>query len=113
MAYARRHTPVFALIGKRLLGPRLLDDPVAFLERRPVGGIDLVMLMWPRAMNPMSLLRHHIDPAALIAAREPRVGASAGHMIEHRDIFGDADRIVRRQHDTELATRSRFVCIPI
>ncbi len=59
--------------------------------------------MRQRAVNPVRLLRHDIDPSALIAAREAGVGAAAAHMIEHRDILGDAQRILRRQHDAELA----------
>jgi hypothetical protein len=54
------------------------------------------------AVNAVHLLRHDVDPAALIAARETGVGAAAAHVIEHRDILGDADRIVGGQHDAEL-----------
>ena len=50
-----------------------------------------------------SLLRHDIDPAPLVAAREARIGAPARHVIEHGDVFGDADRIAGRQDDAELA----------
>ena len=48
------------------------------------------------------LLRHDVDPASLVAAGEAGAGASACHVIEHRDVLGDADRVGGRQHDTEL-----------
>ena len=88
---------------KHLLGPCPLDDGEALLEGFAVGGVDLVVLMRLRAGNPVGLLRHDIDPSALVAAREAGVDPAARHMIEHRDIFGDANRILRRQHDPELA----------
>ena len=50
----------------------------------------------------MRLLRHDVDPAPLVAAREAGAGTPARHVIEHRDILGDADRVGGRQHDTEL-----------
>ena len=62
-----------------------------------------VVLVGQRAVDAVGLLRHDVDPAALVAAREAGIGAAAGHVVEHRDVFGDADRIVRRQHDSELA----------
>src|SRR5713101_2448373 len=100
---ARGNAPITPLIGEGLFGPSLLDDAVAFLECGPISRIDLVMLMRLRAVNTMSLLGHDINPAALVAAREAGVGAAPGHMIEHRNIFGDPDRIIGGQHDTELA----------
>src|SRR5215472_13443623 len=72
---ARRHAPITPIIGESLFGPGLLDDAVAFLECGPIGCIDLVMLMRLRPVNTMSLLRHDIDPAALVAACEAGVGA--------------------------------------
>jgi hypothetical protein len=48
------------------------------------------------------LLRHDVDPASLVAAGEAGAGAPAGHVIEHRDVLGNADRIGGRQNDTEL-----------
>ena len=53
-------------------------------------------------MNAVGLLRHDIDPAALVTARKAGVGAAAGHMIEHRDIFRDSNRIIRGQDDAQL-----------
>src|SRR5215471_7698894 len=100
---ARRHAPITPIIGESLFGPGLLDDAVAFLECGPIGRVDLVMLMRLCSMNPVSLLRHDIDPAALIAARKTGVGTAAGHVIEHRDIFSDPDWIIGRQYDPELA----------
>ena len=38
----------------------------------------------------------------LDAAREAGEGASAGHLVEHRDVLGHAQRIRRRQHQAEL-----------
>ena len=87
----------------KILGPCLLDDAKIFLEGRAVGVVDFVVLMRQRAVNSVRLLRHDIDPSPLIAAREAGVGAPAAHVIEHRDVLGDAQRILRRQHDPELA----------
>src|SRR6202030_2332160 len=80
-----------------------LDDAETFLECGAVGSIDLVVLMRLRAVDAMSLLSHDVHPAALVAARETGVRASAGHMVEHRDILGHANRIIGREHDSELA----------
>ena len=66
------------------------------------------MLMRMGTVDTVGLLRHDIDPAPLIAAREAGVGASAGHMVEHRYIFGHADRIVGRQHYTQLTHAQPF-----
>ena len=55
------------------------------------------------AVDAVGLLGHDVDPAALVAARETGVGASAGHVVEHRDVLGHANRIVGRQHDSELS----------
>src|SRR5471032_2577484 len=60
------------------------------------------MLVGQRAVDAVRLLRHHVDPTTLIAARETGIGTTAGHVIEHSDVFGDADRIGGRQHDAEL-----------
>src|SRR4029077_6030062 len=100
---AGRHAPVLALIGKKILGPCLLDDAEIFLEGGAIRVVDLVMLMRQRAVNSMRLLRHDINPSALITAREAGVRPSAGHVIEHRDIFSDAQRVLRRQYDSELS----------
>ena len=54
-------------------------------------------------MDAVRLLRHHVDPAALVAAREAGVGAPARHVVEHGDVLGDADRVLGGQHDAELA----------
>jgi hypothetical protein len=54
-------------------------------------------------VDAVGLLRHHVDPAPLIAAREAGIGAAAGHLVEHRDVLGDPDRVRGRQHDAELA----------
>ena len=64
--------------------------------------VDRIVLVGQRAVDAVRLLRHDVDPAALVAAREARVGAAAGHVVEHGDVFGHADRIGRRQHDAEL-----------
>jgi hypothetical protein len=75
------------------LGPAFLDDRKAFLEGRAVGGVDRVVLMRERAVDAVRLLRHHVDPAPLIAPREARAGAPAGHLVEHRDVLGHPDRV--------------------
>ena len=54
-------------------------------------------------MDAVRLLRHDVDPAALIAAREAGAGAPARHVVEHGDVLGHADRVGGRQHDAELA----------
>ncbi len=72
------------------------------LEGQAIGVVDLVVLVRQRAMDAVRLLRHDVDPAALVAAREARIGATAGHMVQHRDVLGDADRVGRRQDDAEL-----------
>src|SRR5262249_16004475 len=74
---AGRHTPVLAIVSEEIIGPGLLDDAEAFLERGPVGSIDLIVLMGQRAVNPVGLLRHDIDPAPLISAREAGIGPPA------------------------------------
>lgn len=66
------------------------------------------MLVRQRPVDAVHLLRHDIHPAALIAAREAGVGATVGHVVEHGDVFGDADRVVSRQHDAELADTDAF-----
>ena len=60
------------------------------------------MLVRQRAADAVGLLRHDIDPAALIPAREPRDGAAPGHVVEHRDVLGHPDRVGGGQHDPEL-----------
>jgi hypothetical protein len=102
-SFAGRDAPVLALVRNKILGPRLLDDAKIFFERRAIRVIDLIVLMGQRAVNSMRLLRHDIDPSPLIAAREAGVGASSRHVIEHRDVLGHAQRILRWQHDTELS----------
>ena len=73
------------------------------LEGLAVGGVDLVVLLGERAVDAVHLLRHHVHPAPLVAAREAGDGAPAAHVIEHRDVLGDADRVLGGQHDAELA----------
>jgi hypothetical protein len=55
-------------------------------SRRSRERVDRVMLMRQGAVNALRLLRHRIDPAALITAHKPGAGAPAGHLIEHRDV---------------------------
>jgi hypothetical protein len=95
--------PVLALVGEHRLGPAFLDDAEAFLEGGAVGGVDLVVLVQGRGVDAVRLLRHHVDPAPLVAAREAGAGAPARHVVEHGDVLGDADRVRGRQHDAELA----------
>jgi hypothetical protein len=61
----------------------------------------MVMRQGPR--DAVRLLRHDVDPASLVAAGEAGAGPPSRHVIEHRDVLSDADRVGRRQHDTELA----------
>jgi hypothetical protein len=60
------------------------------------------VLVGQGTVDTVGLLRHDVDPAALVAAREAGVGAAAGHVVEHGDVLGDADRVVRGQDDAEL-----------
>src|SRR5439155_1347264 len=100
---AGRDAPVPALVAEQVLGPGPLDDAEALLERGPVGGVDLVVLVGEGAVDAVRLLCHHVHPAPLVAAGEARVGAAARHVVEHRDLLGDTDRVVRREDDAELA----------
>ena len=97
------HLPVLALEAQHVLRPRALDDAEVLLERLAVRLVDGVVLARRRAVDAVELLRHHVDPAALVAAREAGVRPPAAHVVEHRDVFGDAQRVLRRQHDAELA----------
>jgi hypothetical protein len=105
---ARRHFPVLALECQHFLGPALLDDLPVLLERLAVGLVDRIMLVRQGPGHAMGLLRHDVDPAPLIAAGEAGAGPPAGHVIEHRDVLGDADRVGGRQHDPELADTDAF-----
>src|SRR5437870_1853336 len=72
------NAPITPIVDEDLLGPGLLDNAVALLECVTVGCVDLVMLVRLGAVNTVSLLRHDIDPAALVAASKAGIGASAG-----------------------------------
>ena len=98
-----RNLPEPAVVVEHRLGPGLLDDPETLLERGPVRGVDLVVPVRQGARDAVRLLRHHVDPAPLVAAGETSVRAAARHPVEHRDVLGDPDRIPRRQHDAQLA----------
>src|SRR5438132_13061671 len=102
------NAPITPIVGEDILGPGLLDNAVALFECGAVGGVDVVVLVRLGAVNTVSLLRHDIDPAALVAARKAGIGAAAGHMIEHRDIFGDSNWIAGRQHHSELSNSQPF-----
>src|SRR5215472_5525941 len=85
---------VLAVIVPSILGPRLLDN----LERLLV---DLAIVVVDRGAihrrsGDVVLLAQHIDPAILISPREPRADAALGEVIEHRQLFGGADRVPRR-----------------
>src|SRR6202022_3259341 len=69
-----RDLPELTLERQHLLGPGLLDDVKALLEGGAVGGVDRIVLMRQCTVNAMRLLRHDVDPAALIAARETCIG---------------------------------------
>ena len=66
------------------------------------------MLMRQRAVDAMRLLRHCVDPAALIAAGKAGTRAPAGHLVEYRDVLGDADRVRGRKNDAELTDPDTF-----
>ena len=51
----------------------------------------------------MGLLGHDVDPAALVTASKACAGTPARHMIEHCDVFCDADRVRGGQDDAKLA----------
>ena len=72
------------------------------LEGLAVRVVDGVVLMRQRAVDAVHLLRHDVHPASLVAASEARHRAPAAHVVEHRDVLGDPQRVVRRQHDAEL-----------
>ena len=98
-----RDLPVLAVELHHPVAPRLLDDPEVLLERRPVRLVDGVVLVRRRTVDAVHLLRHRVDPAPLVAAGKAGVRAAAAHVVEHRDVFGDAQRVLRRQYDAELA----------
>src|SRR5204863_5925854 len=78
---AGRDAPVAALVREQLVRPRLLDDAEAFLERGAIRLVDRVVLVGEGAVDAVRLLRHHVDPATLVAAREAGVRTPAGHVI--------------------------------
>ena len=77
--------PEFALVGELRLGPRLEDDVDRFLEARA------------RFTH-----RHAIDVVfARHAAGEARKDAPARHGVGHRELLGDAQRVVQRHEVAE------------
>ena len=48
-------------------------------------------------------LAQHVLPAGLVAARHPDEQPALEHVVGDRDLLREADRIVRRQHEAELA----------
>jgi hypothetical protein len=77
--------PVFALVGELRLGPCLENDLDRLLEARP-------RLAHRHAVH-VVFARH--------AAGEARENASPRHRIGHRQLFGDAERIVQRHEIAE------------
>ena len=61
------------------------------------------MLVGQGAVDPVGLLGEHVHPPALVPAGEAGVGPPAAHVVEHGDVLGDPDRVVRREHDAELS----------
>ena len=94
-----RHLVVLAVVVPGLLGPRLLDDLERLLVDLAVVVIDGRAVH--RRAGDVVLLAQHVDPAILVAAREPGVDAALGQMVEDRQLLGGADRIPRRQHQPE------------
>ena len=66
------------------------------------------MLERAGAVDAVHLLGHDIHPAALVAPGETGIGAAAGHAVEHGDVLGHAQRVLRRQHDAELPDAQTF-----
>ncbi len=97
-----RNPPISALDRQHVFRPAFLDDPEVLFEGSAVRRVDVVMLVRRRAVDAMGLLRHGIDPAALIAAGKARICAPAGHVVQHGDILRHADRVLCRQDYTEL-----------
>ena len=75
-ASCRRESASTCLRRDSVLRPALLDDLEVLFEGRAIGGVDLVVLMREGTVDAVSLLRENIDPAPLIAAREPGVRAA-------------------------------------
>jgi hypothetical protein len=51
----------------------LLDNAEILLEGQPIRVVGRIVLVGQRAVDAVRLLRHDVDPAALVAAREARV----------------------------------------
>jgi hypothetical protein len=75
----------------------------ALPRSRPVGSIDLVVLMGLRTVNAVRLLCHHVNPTALVSPGKTGVRTAPGHVVEHGYVFCHPDRIVGRQHDPKLS----------
>src|SRR6266850_3985479 len=89
----QRHLVFIPVVVPGLLGPRLLDDLDGLL-------VDLaVVLVDGRAVHRRArhviLLPEHVDPAVLVATREPRVHAPLRQVIENGDLLGRTDGIPR------------------
>ena len=98
-----RDLPGVTLVLDHLLGPALADDVEVLFERGSVGGVDRVVVARMRRVDAVDLLGQRVHPAALVAARKAGQRPAAGHVIEHGDVLGHADRILRRQHQPKLA----------
>src|SRR5690348_16129830 len=97
----RRYLPVFAVMAEGRIGPRLHDDvEVLFvkllLQLLVTLGIGLAV------RQALVVLAERVDPAWLVAARESGERPALGHLVENRDVFGNAQRVVARQHQTQL-----------
>jgi len=63
------------------------------------------VLVGQRAVNAVRLLRHDVDPAPLVTAREAGIRAAAGHVVEHGNVLGHADRVRRICSESSLSMR--------
>src|SRR5271155_3639189 len=98
---ARRYLPVLAMMAEGRVGPRLHDDIevlfVEFLLEFLVSfGIGLIV------RESLIVLAQRVDPPRLVAARESGKCSALGHLVENRNVLGDADRILAWQNQSKL-----------
>ncbi len=118
-----RHLPGGAIVREALLRPGLHDEFDVVLEDAAVMRIVVAVLLKLRLLGEAGLHRLRVvdrgvgrlgcaraemlavgvGPARLIAAREAHEGAALRQMIDHRNLLGHADRIVRAHHVAEWA----------
>ncbi len=92
----RRILIVLALETERLVAPRQLQEAEHLFEGFAIDAVALALVAGGGA--DVNLLRHLIQPAGLIAAREADERAPLGQLIEPRDFERQAQRIPSGQH---------------